>query len=127
MCELKYEMSCYADFDRNLNKMCELFNKVSYIAENFFEIVTISDKTETCDLFKLYDTVITQRSVLSAMICSAENIGSHGSAFINREPIKDNATRKSRTVTRGIISEIKDVSPLPNGELWFETLLARSR
>ena len=127
MRELQHEMSCSADFDRCLNKMRSLFDKVSYIAENFFDIAVIGDKTEISLLFKLRDTVYVQQSVLSAMICSAEKIGSHGSAFVDRSPIRDEGVRRTRTVTRGEVSHLADVSPLPDGELWFETLLAKTR
>ncbi|MBQ6788977.1 MAG: FAD-binding protein [Clostridia bacterium] len=125
--ELQHEMSCTADFDRRLSDMRQLHNKVSDIAERFFEVAVIGDKTESAALFKLYDTVLTQRSVLSAMIRSAEEIGSHGSAFVDREPPRSTEVRRTRTVTRGAVSEICDVSPLPDGELWFETLLSRAR
>ena len=127
MKELQHEMSCAADFDRNLGKMRELYKKVSYLADDFFNVAVISDNYEMNSLFKLYDTVLTQRSVLSAMICSGEVIGSHGSAFVDRKPAKDSEKRTTRTVTRGGVSELCNVSPLPNGELWFEKLLARSR
>ena len=127
MRELQHEMSCTADFDRRLTDMRQLYNKVSDIAERFFEVAVIGDKSETCALYKLYDTVLTQRSVLSAMICSAEEIGSHGSAFVDREPPRSTEVRKTRTVTRAGVSHLDDVSPLPSGELWFETLLSRAR
>ena len=127
MRELQHEMSCTADFDRCLNKMRSLFDKVSNIAENFFDIAVIGDKTEISLLFKLRDTVYVQRSVLSSMILSAEEIGSHGSAFVDRQPIRDTAVRRTRTVTHGDVSHLADVSPLPDGELWFETLLAKAR
>jgi len=127
MKSLRHEMSCAADFDRSLVMMRELYRKVSHLADNFFDTAVIADTSETSQLFKLYDTVLTQRSVLSAMIRSAEEIGSHGSAFVDREGVKSTDVRKTRTVTRGGTSEITEVSPLPDGELWFETLLARSR
>ncbi len=125
--ELQHDMSCTADFDRRLSDMKALFGKVSALAESFFDVAVIGDVTELCALFKLYDTVMTQRSVLSAMIRSAEEIGSHGSAFVDREPIRDAGVRRTRTVTRGDVSTLAEVSPLPDGELWFETLLARAR
>ncbi|MBE6542246.1 MAG: FAD-binding protein [Ruminococcaceae bacterium] len=126
--ELQCEMSSSADFDRNTEAMKLLLKKTCYLCDNFFDNVEISDVSETAELYKLYDMVLTQRSVLSAMICSAENIGTHGSAFVDRKPIKqENLHRTTRTVTFGERSEIKDVSPMPDPELWFETLLAREK
>ncbi len=72
--------------------------------------------------------VLTQRSVLSAMLCSAEQIGTHGSALVDRLPDRSGGSiRKTRTLTRDAESCIEAVSPMPDPELWFETLLARSR
>ena len=94
----------------------------------FFERVKIADKSETCELFKLYDIIVTQRSTLSAMLKSAKEIGTHGSAMIDRIGGNgDNTPRRTKTVTRGTVSEIVAVSEMPNPELWFETLLNRRR
>ena len=72
--------------------------------------------------------VITQRSVLSAMILSAKEIGTHGSAFVDRLPDRNiGKIRKTRTVTKGALSYMENISEMPNPELWFETLLARKR
>lgn len=121
-------MSNTADFDRNTKGMKELLGEVEVLCENFFDIVQISNKRETAEVFKLYDMLLTQRSVLSAMICSAESIGSHGSAFVNKAPdISNGAVRSTRTVTVGGVSEMKPVSLMPDPELWFETLLDRKR
>jgi succinate dehydrogenase/fumarate reductase flavoprotein subunit len=124
--EYQTEMSRVADFDRRRDGMRALFDKVSDLCENFFEVATISDPTETAELFKLYDMALTQRSALSAMIKSADEIGTHGAAFIDRLPDTSGAKRReNRTVTYRGVSEMKPVSPMPNPELWFETLLAR--
>ena len=125
---LRTEMSRVADFDRSTKGMKALLDKVSKLCDEFFETVTIEDRTQTAELFKLYDTVLTQRSVLSAMLCSAEAIGTHGSAFVDRKPVKDQSKpRNTRTLTKGGVSEISPISPMPTPELWFETLLARQQ
>ncbi len=122
------EMSRVADFDRSTDEMKTLLCEVKKLYESFFDTAVIDDRTQTAELFKLYDMVITQRSVLSAMICSAENIGTHGSALVDKKPdVSDGKTRNNRTVTTGITSEIKTVSAMPDPELWFETLLARKK
>ncbi len=123
--ELQNEMSAVADFDRSVQGMRNLFDKVSTLCDTFFETVVIEDTTQTADLFKLYDMVLTQRSTLSAMIFSAERIGTHGSAIIDRLPLKNDETQRVRTITKGNRSEEQQVSSMPNPTLWFETLLAR--
>ena len=124
--ELQAQMSLAADFDRSTEEMRHLFERVDKLCEHFFETAVISDISESAELFKLYDTVLTQRSVLSAMLCSAKSIGTHGSAFVDRRDArKEEMPRKTRTLTRGAFSEQELVSPIPEAELWFETLLAR--
>jgi hypothetical protein len=70
--------------------------------------------------------LLTQRAVLSAMLLSAEQIGSHGAALVDGRPHPDpDFVRRTCTRTVGSRSEMREVSPLPDPELWFETLLAR--
>ena len=123
--ELQTEMSRVADFDRNTAGMRKLFDRVSDLCDEFFDRVAIPGPEGLAKLFKLYDTVLTQRSVLSAMLCSAEAVGSHGSAFVDGKPARTEQVRRSRTLTLGDVSRIESVSPMPEPELWFETLLAR--
>ena len=88
----------------------------------------IADESRIAELFKLYDMALTQRSTLSAMLCSAEAVGTHGSAFVDRLPDRcGGAPRTTRTLTKGTCSEQAPISPMPNPELWFETLLARKK
>ena len=126
--EYQTEMNKCADFDRSSEGMTKLFDKVCKLCDNFFERAVISDESEISELYKLYDMALTQRSVLSAMLCSAKEIGTHGSAFVDRLPDNNiGKIRKTRTVTKGSLSYIENVSEMPNPELWFETLLARKR
>ena len=121
-------MSNNADFDRDTAGMKALLAEVSDLCENFFDTVVISDESETAEVFRLYDMALTQRAVLSAMLCSAESLGSHGSAFVDKRPPDPTAPpRDTRTVTVGSVSAMKPVSPMPDPELWFETLLARKK
>ncbi len=122
------EMSRVADFDRDTAGMKDLFARVSTLCDTFFETVEITDEGETAEAFKLYDMAVTQRAVLSAMLCSAEHLGTHGSALVDKRPHRGDGTpRTTRTLTRGAASAPAPVSPMPNPELWFETLLARRR
>lgn len=126
--KFRTEMSRVADFDRDTIGMTALLSEVSALCESFFDTVEISDESETAEAFKLYDMALTQRSVLSAMLCSAKALGSHGSAFVDKKPPENTAApRTTRTVTLGGESVMKPVSPMPDPELWFETLLARKR
>ena len=121
-------MSNNADFDRDTAGMTALLSEVSDLCERFFAVVEISDESETAEVFRLYDMALTQRAVLSAMLCSAESLGSHGSAFVDKRPPDPTAPpRDTRTVTVGSVSAMKPVSPMPDPELWFETLLARKK
>ena len=126
--ELQNEMNRVSDFDRSTSGMKALLDKVDKLSDNFFDVAVIENKSETAELFKLYDALITQRSVLSAMICSAQNIGSHGSALVDNMPNGSiNEIRCTRTLTKGAHSHIENISPMPSPELWFETLLERKR
>jgi succinate dehydrogenase/fumarate reductase flavoprotein subunit len=127
LCELQSEMSRVADFARSTDGMKALLARAKELQESFFETTRISDASESAELYKLYDTVLTQISTLSAMICSAENIGTHGAAIIDGIAATEGKTRENRTLTRGELSSIEPISEMPDPELWFETLLARQK
>jgi hypothetical protein len=121
-------MSRVADFDRSTEGMKALFVKVEKLCEAFFDTAVIDGASQTAELFKLYDMILTQRATLSAMLCSAQEIGTHGSALVDRKPMRFTETqRKTRTLTSGGRSKQASVSPMPAPELWFETLLARKK
>ena len=123
--EYTAEMSRVADFDRSTDGMRALLSRVNDLYAHFFTTVVIRDEREIASLYRFYDTVLTLRAVLSAMICSAEEIGTHGASMVDRRPpSKSDTPRSTRTLTRGDRSEIAPVSSLPAPELWFETLLA---
>ncbi len=124
--ELQREMSRFADFDRDTVKMKELFDRVCGLCDRFSEKVTVNEDQLPL-YFRLYDTALTARAVLSAMICSAECIGTHGSALVDGRPNKETGIRTTRTLTDKDRSYTVPVTPMPDPELWFETLLARQR
>ncbi|MBQ3870022.1 MAG: FAD-binding protein [Clostridia bacterium] len=125
--EIRSGMSRCADFDRNVSEMKELLAKVSDLCDGFEDKAVISGKTEIPAYFRLYDTAVTARAVLSAMITSAGQIGTHGSALVDGKPNLQTDVRKTRTLTDKDVSKIVPATPLPDPELWFETLLARQR
>ena len=124
-------MSKYADFDRDTAGMKALFERVDGLCRDFAKTVSVRGPEDAAAYFRLYDAAITARATLSAMICSAETIGTHGSAFVDRRPGSGTGARTTRTLTvqdRGTVrSFISPVSEMPDPELWFETLLERSR
>jgi succinate dehydrogenase/fumarate reductase flavoprotein subunit len=125
---LQTEMSRVADFDRSTAGMEALFARVDGLCDTFFETARIDDPTQTADFFKLYDMVLTQRATLSAMLCAAREIGTHGSALVDRMPAQNQAPcGNTRTLTKKSGTTLDRVSPMPTPELWFETLLARKR
>ena len=126
--ELRREMSRVADFERSIPGMQTLSERVGVLLEHFFETVTVPSEREVPELLQFRDMLLTMQSVLSAMLLSAKEIGTHGSAFIKDDPRPaTQETRTTRTLTRRGGSEIVPVSPLPDPELWFETLLTRQK
>jgi succinate dehydrogenase/fumarate reductase flavoprotein subunit len=124
--EVQGEMSRVADFSRDTGAMEALLARVSYLCDHLFEIACVSETREIADWYRLRDMLLTVREVLSAMLCSAREIGSHGASYIvGDDRIAPDAPRRTRTLTRGGLSRIEPVMPIPDAELWFETLLAR--
>jgi succinate dehydrogenase/fumarate reductase flavoprotein subunit len=123
----QWQMSKCADFDRFTKGMEALFAEASELCDRFFEEAVIGDASEIFELFKLYDMILTQCAVLSAMLLSAREIGSHGSALVDRKENCNAEQRMTRTLTKGRESYLAPISKMPNPELWFETLLARKR
>ena len=119
-------MSRFASFDRSTKEMEALLGEISEKCEKFFDFFGIGE-AETASFFKAYDAFLTARAALSAMLCSAKEIGTHGAAIVDRKPCTSgDAPRKTRTLTVGEKSHVEAVSPLPDPPLWFETLLKKS-
>lgn len=122
----RHEMSCIADFARKIPEMKKMLAEVSDLCYNTDETLIVGNASEYLRAAMLTDLLLTQRAVLSAMLFSAETVGSHGSAFVvgttapSKQPI-----RRTYTRTVGAHSELCSVRPIPNGELWFENLLRR--
>jgi succinate dehydrogenase/fumarate reductase flavoprotein subunit len=119
--ELRRGMSLFAAFDRDTERMKELLTRV----RGYLEELRVED-TFCYEKFTLWNQLLTTREILSAMLCSAEEVGSHGSALVDHRSPEPNPTpRGTRTMTVQGVSGISPVSPMPDPELWFETLLAR--
>ena len=124
---LQAEMTRVAGFDRSTDGMRALLARMNALYHDFFDTVSGDNPSDAVEIFKLYDMVLTGRAILSAMLCSAKAIGSHGAALVDGKPPQGGETRRTRTLTRGDTSYMDEVSPMPNPELWFETLLARQQ
>ena len=120
-------MSRVADFDRSTEGMQRLYDSVSRLCENFFSEAVIADKSQLSDLFKLYDMALTQKATLSAMLCSAAALGTHGAALVDGMPLCSSERRETRTLTKDGASFVAEVSPMPDPELWFEKLLTKKK
>jgi len=126
--EVQGEMSRVADFARDTDAMETLAARLDTLLSDLTAHATVASHREIADWFRLRDMLLTARATLSAMLCSAREVGSHGAAYI----VGDNRTapdtpRGNRTLTRGTVSRIEPVTPIPDAELWFETLLARQK
>ena len=126
--EIQSEMSRIADFARDIDGMQALIARLDTLLADFSEIAVIGARGETAEWFRLRDMLLTARATLSAMLCSAREIGTHGAAYIigHDTPAPD-TPRTTRTLTQHTDSRVVPVTPLPDPELWFETLLARQK
>lgn len=124
--KVRHEMSTSADFERSIPKMESLLERVNGILSDFENTVTVKDSSEIYDYLILYDVLSAQAATLDAMIYSAKMLGTHGAAYIigdNRKTIS--TQRKTQTLTRKSGSSLIPTVPIPDGELWFESLLAK--
>lgn len=114
-------MSRVAAFDRNISEMQTLFTEATALRDSFFETMTATGPSELISVFLFYDILCTQCAVLSAMLCSGQKIGSHGSALVDKKPpLPFSAPRDTQTITQGEESYLSPVRPLPNPDTWFE-------
>ena len=120
--EIQRAMSLHAAFHRDVSEMKRIMLKVDHYLSSLNDI----DSNHLLTWYRLRDQLLTTKAVLSAMICSAVEVGSHGSALIlGDESVGFTEIRRTRTITSLNGSLIQPVTPIPNGELWFETVLAK--
>ena len=124
--EIRREMSRVADFARDVGAMQALAARVETLLSDLPAHVRIADARQMGEWFRLRDMLMTAGEVLCAMIYSAREIGSHGAAYVvGDERTAPDAPRATRTLTCGGVARVEPVVPIPDAELWFETLLAR--
>ena len=118
-CQAKMSV-CAAQF-RNISEMEKLKKELSSLRSRFYEAVKIKSSSELPELFKTYDMLLVQISMLSAMLLSAKQCGSYGGAWI------DDSGRSSPRPDAAIITQweksyFEPVRPIPDADVWFETV-----
>ena len=81
---------------------------------------TVSNRSELPYLYKSYDLLVTQIAVLSAMILSAETVGSRGSGYVKDGPQLSMSPANQAIVMQGSVSRFEPVRPIPESGGWFE-------
>ena len=126
---IQKRMSQHAAYIRDLSEMQSLYEELTLRKERFFSDNTITANSELPFLHKCYDTLVTQIAVLSAMILSAQEIGSRGSALVQGAAIdmgkfndKVISTVAVGSGNAGFRSFFEPVRPLPKCDDWFETV-----
>jgi len=119
---IQERMSRYAAFSRDPEEMNKLYDELCQLKNNFFEEVSIASKGELPALHKCYDMLLTQIAALSAMIFSAEHIGSRGSALVKGKTMGADKFDGQVVISDANKSYFENVRPLPACDDWFETV-----
>ena len=122
--KFRHEMSLHAAYYRDIKNMKRIYEQADYRLHHMEEV----SSSNLRDWYLLQDQLRSTKAILSAMICSAENVGSHGSALIRgQEQSFLTETRRTRTLTDSSGSYIHPVSPIPDGDLLFERVLSMQK
>lgn len=121
-------------FLRDLETMEQSLADLAVDVASFEENNRWEKPTELPRLFKNYDSLLMAQAVAGVMIYTAKAYGSRGSSFVlrggnfmDREPIPEGEEGRGRVVVlrkRGedIALTSEPVKPIPDRELWFETV-----
>lgn len=137
------EMSRCAAHIRKRSHMRDLKRDLESALEHFFETHIAEAPNRLPVLLQNRDMMLTQAAVLDAMLHSAEEVGSSGSAYIEQEgetdenrngfegsafqpPQSEPANRQLITKRKevGFVSQFEAVRPIPEPDRWFETVWA---
>ncbi|MCL2377766.1 MAG: FAD-binding protein [Defluviitaleaceae bacterium] len=113
-------MSRYAAYNRDIPEMQKLYNDLCTRKELFFQENSIPNDSWLPYLYKSYDMLLTRIALLSAMILSAETLGSHGGALVKGTPCIPNMKFDQVITTVNGKSYFEPVRPLPTCDDWFE-------
>ena len=118
-------MSLYAAYVRNSAEMKKLHTELCQLRDNFFSENFVQSKADLPQLYKNYDMLLTQTTVLSAMIFSAENIGTRGGALVDGGKQYEEKYMNQVINTRPDgESYFEQVRLLPSCNDWFEKVWA---
>jgi len=120
--DIQKRMSLHAACFRNLGEMLKLYDELCLLKESFHNEVTIAGDKDLPALYKFRDGLETQIHVLSAMILSANKIGSRGSAVVMDAEQAGNKFDKYVVITDRDGSRMEEVRPLPICDDWFESV-----
>ena len=120
--EIQTRMSQHAAYNRDPIEMKKLQQDIQQLINNFFNDMQIACEKEIPQLYKFYHGLLTQNAALSAMLFSAEHIGSRGSAIVKDAQIADNKFTGHVIITNANESYIEPVRPMPICDDWFETV-----
>ncbi|MEG2080327.1 MAG: FAD-binding protein [Oscillospiraceae bacterium] len=125
--DFQNQMDKCAFIIRDIEKMKELRLKIKSSINNFGLLKSASALKER-------DILISMNSILSAMIFSAENQGSNGSALIideysdsvlsHKYKKRNDENMKMQVITENAVSSFLKVRDMPESDLWFETVWA---
>jgi succinate dehydrogenase/fumarate reductase flavoprotein subunit len=116
-------MSRCASFIRDAEQMKQLRCDIITQLDGFFCDNRVASGEALPYLHKSYDILLTQAAVLSAMICSAETLGSHGGALVKN--VGGAGITDSVIITHNGASFQQPVRPLPPPDDWFESVWER--
>ena len=116
-------MSRHASFMRSRKDIDVLLEKFKSLRDDFFEKTVITDRKELPYLFKTYDILLTQISVLSAMQKSAYDIGTRGAGMVTDASIVgENSHNDKIIITENERSYFEPVRAIPTADNWFENV-----
>jgi succinate dehydrogenase/fumarate reductase flavoprotein subunit len=118
------QMSKYASFYRNYDKMCTIKKELDLIIKNYFNLYGNSN-ISILDTFTTYDIFIEMQAVLSAMIFAAKHIGSYGGAITTQHNVPitlKNFNPEQQVVTTTDGSSFNKIEPFAKKEDWFESV-----
>jgi len=119
---IQKRMSQYAAYVRDIQEMNRLYEALCLQKENFFTENTITADNELSGIYKCYDALVTQIAVLSAMLFSAKEVGSRGSALVKGAAMDGGQFKDQVVTTQNGRSFFEPVRPLPVCDDWFETV-----
>lgn len=142
---LQQAMSSQAAHIRDREGLHALLSEIRQTRQRYYAVTHIDGAEDLLLLEKTRDMLITAEAVVSAMLVSAENAGSRGSALVTtpegdslggcmadlRMMPENTAFRQQVAVTRkqddGFVTEWEPVRPIPQENDWFEGVWSEYR